>query len=287
MKEKSDMNLSAIVEQIIKSEANPPLFEYTKELFWNDPYISTQMLEAHLNPNHDAASRNPKTIKATVEHLFSAGILKEGMRVLDLGCGPGLYAEMIQAKGVRVVGIDGSENSIAYAQERNTRLKLGIEYKQMDFFEMNFEAEFDVVLQIYGEINTFSPENRDRLFQLIHQALKPEGAFVFDATTRNMRDFKAPKVSWYVSGPGFWSGEEHLVLEQSIDYPADSIWLEQYFVMDSRGLKIYRNWFHDHDRESIKTVVEANGYKLEHAWGDLTGKPYDKDSQWIGVVARK
>ena len=133
----------------------------------------------------------------TVNHLFDQGIIREGMRVLDLGCGPGLYSELIQARGATVVGLDGSENSINYATERSDRLDLGIDYHHMDFFEMPFENEFDVVLQIYGELNAFSPKNRDRLLALIRRALKEDGVFAFDVTTRANRDVARTKPSWY------------------------------------------------------------------------------------------
>ncbi|HSN67560.1 MAG TPA: methyltransferase domain-containing protein, partial [Fusibacter sp.] len=219
MNENTNQVLIKLLSELIDADKRPPLYEYTGELFWNDPHISKQMLAAHLNPDHDAASRNQQAIIKTVNHLFDSGILKKGMRVLDLGCGPGLYSELIQLKGATVVGLDGSENSIQYARERSERLGLGIDYHHMDFFEMPFENEFDVVLQIYGELNTFSPENRDRLLALIRRSLKDDGVFVFDVTTRANRDMARTKPSWYTDTSGFWSGEPHLVLEQSFDYP--------------------------------------------------------------------
>ena len=145
-----------LISKIVINSQKPPLFEYTDQPFWNDPYISKQMLEAHLNPDIDGASRNAKAIQNTVDHLFEEGIIKRGMRVLDLGCGPGLYSEFIQKRGASVVGIDCSENSIQYASKRNDSLGLGIEYYQMDFFDMTFEDEFNVVLKIIGKVNTFS-----------------------------------------------------------------------------------------------------------------------------------
>lgn len=280
-------HLSQLMSKLIEGDKRPPLYEYTGELFWNDPHISKQMLAAHLNPEHDAASRNQQAIVKTVNHLFDSGIIKEGMRVLDLGCGPGLYSELIQAKGAMVVGIDGSENSIQYASERNERLGLGIEYHHMDFFEMPFENEFDVVLQIYGELNTFSPENRDRLLALIRKALKTDGVFVFDVTTRANRDQERTKPSWYTDASGFWSGEPHLVLEQSFDYPEASAWVDQYIILDTKGVKIIRNWFNDHDLASIKEVMQNNGFQILNYWSDLTGTTYSEDSLWIGVVAGK
>ena len=35
----------------------PTLWQRSEELFWNDEHISKGMLEAHLNPDWDAASR--------------------------------------------------------------------------------------------------------------------------------------------------------------------------------------------------------------------------------------
>ena len=287
MSQNTSQQMSQLISQIIVADKKPPLFEYTGALFWNDPHISKQMLQAHLNPEHDAASRNQQAIIKTVNHLFDQGIIREGMRVLDLGCGPGLYSELIQARGATVVGLDGSENSINYATERSDRLDLGIDYHHMDFFEMPFENEFDVVLQIYGELNAFSPKNRDRLLALIRRALKEDGVFAFDVTTRANRDVARTKPSWYTDASGFWSGEPHLVLEQSYDYPEASAWVDQFIIMDTKGVKIIRNWFNDHDLASITEVMQNNGYQIQNYWSDLTGTAYSEDSLWIGIVARK
>ena len=45
--------------------------------------------------------------------MLGSGILKPGMKLLDLGCGPGLYAERLVRAGIEVVGVDISENSLA------------------------------------------------------------------------------------------------------------------------------------------------------------------------------
>ena len=65
--------LNAIKElnRIVKEHLNPPLFEKgkTQEDFWDNEHISKMMLMAHLNPNWDAASRKPATIKGTCQWL--------------------------------------------------------------------------------------------------------------------------------------------------------------------------------------------------------------------------
>lgn len=39
----------------------PPLYTKTEIPFWDDEHISLQMLNAHLNPDYDGASRKSQT----------------------------------------------------------------------------------------------------------------------------------------------------------------------------------------------------------------------------------
>ena len=81
------------------------------------------MLAAHLDPTNDLASRRPETIDRSVDWLMQTLNLESGDALLDLGCGPGLYASRFARKGVQVTGVDYSRRSIdyavAYAQEHD------------------------------------------------------------------------------------------------------------------------------------------------------------------------
>ena len=59
---------------------------------WTDPSISPRMHEAHLDPASDAASYRPERREKICLHLMNKLNLQKGSRLLDLGCGPGLYA---------------------------------------------------------------------------------------------------------------------------------------------------------------------------------------------------
>ena len=58
------------------------------------------------------ASRPAAFLDRSAAWLASALDLTEGSRLLDLGCGPGLYAERFARCGVRVLGIDVSRRSL-------------------------------------------------------------------------------------------------------------------------------------------------------------------------------
>jgi len=291
---------SETLDFIRKYSARPALFEPGEPRFWDDPHISKSMLEEHLNPKHDAASRKTETIDKTVGHLFKSKIIEPEMKVLDLGCGPGLYSERICRAGACVAGLDISENSIRYAQNSAVRAGLmtsgacclkqadsKIEYHCMNFFDMDYREEFDAVIQIYGELCTFSDEMRDRLLKLIHKALKKGGKFVFDVSTRRLRERGGLKNGWYISREGFWRPGKHMVLEQGFDFPEEDVWLDQYIVIDQQRAGVYRNWFHDYSLDTISSVLTGAGFNIRSAWNDLTGTGLTEDGEWIAICAGK
>lgn len=279
-----NLNLLSFIEQYAKK---PALFEPGEAKFWDDPYISKSMLKAHLNPNNDVASRRHVTIDKTVRNLIDSKIIIPGMKILDLGCGPGLYAERLCREGVVVVGIDKSKRSIEYAEKSAADKGLKIEYRCSDFFDMDYIEEFDAVIQIYGEINTFSDKSRDKLFGLVHLSLKKDGLFIFDVSTRQLRSKYGILNRWYISEGGFWRPSKHIVMEQGFDYPNEEVWLDQYIVIDEYGAKTYRNWFHDYSVESIEPTLFNAGYKTKHVWNDLTGSKFTDDGDWIAICSEK
>ncbi len=71
--------MNDLMAKLMKVSAKPRLFEPGEPRFWNDPHISKSMLRAHLDPNHDAASRMPEIIGSTVGHLLNSRVLTPGL----------------------------------------------------------------------------------------------------------------------------------------------------------------------------------------------------------------
>lgn len=78
----------------ITSKPQPYEF-YTAKDLWTDEHVSKKMLAYHLNESVDAASRNHAFIDrscAWIIHKFGLG---DGSKVIDFGCGPGLYTSRL------------------------------------------------------------------------------------------------------------------------------------------------------------------------------------------------
>lgn len=275
-------------EQLKDLQEKPAPFTPGETLFWDDPHISAGMLAAHLNPTHDLASRRPEIIERSVAWLAETLGLGPGKAVIDLGCGPGLYAGRLARRGVSVTGVDGSRRSIDHAVSRAGEEGLSITYRYENYLALRDREQYDAALLIYGDFCPLSPQERRALLENVYRALKPGGHFVLDVTTRIHRLRHGNRNGWYVADSGFWKPGPHLVLEEGFDYPDQSIFLDQAVVVEADGkVSVYRNWFQDYTREAITSELAEGGFAVKSTWSDLTGTPYTDETEWIGVVAQK
>ncbi|MFZ5966935.1 MAG: class I SAM-dependent methyltransferase [Bacillota bacterium] len=238
----------------------PQLFEPGDENIWTDPYISQRMVEAHLNTDHDAASRKASTIRKTVEWIDS--MLPRNAKILDLGCGPGLYAEQFAELGHHVMGIDMNPYSIDYALENAKKKDLKIKYINESYFEVTLDEQFDAVIMIYCDMGTHSNENRDRLLRQIKKYLKPNGKLIFDVFNEKLIEDKKENRSWeYFNEAGFWTDEPHLVLSETLHYKESSLFCYQYVVITQNTQKLYRVWEHYYRENEIIQLLYNHGYE--------------------------
>ena len=78
-----------------------------------------------------------------IDHIVSALGLVPGMRVLDVGCGPGRHAYELAQRGITVHGIDISQTFVDLAQESAPS---GATFQRMDARALTFENEFDAAI---------------------------------------------------------------------------------------------------------------------------------------------
>ncbi len=265
----------------------PEPFASGEPRFWDDEHISQQLLAAHLDPETDLASRRPGMIDATVQWLLEYLHLRPGDRVLDLGCGPGLYCERFSRAGLDVTGIDFSQRSIEFARAEAGGNGLAVDYQYGNYLDVPFPHRLRAIFMIYGDFCVLSNRQRDGLLGKIAASLDNGGRFVFDVSARKHRQEAGARNQWAFFESGFWKPVPHLVLTQGFDYPSEGVFLDQFVVITEDGaVSVYRNWFHDYSLETITAALAARGFAVEAGWSDLAGTPYDPSGGWIGVAAR-
>ncbi len=277
-----------IMENLIKHMRKPEPFAKSTAPFWDDPHISQQMLKAHLDPDSDVASRKHEAIDKAVEWIRRELTLQEGDHILDLGCGPGLYCTRFAEKGMIVTGIDYSKRSIQYAKDYAASNKLNINYIYKDYLTIDYRNAFDLVTLIYYDFGVLSDGNRDLLLKKIHDAIKPDGCFVFDIYTPKYHDPVKEERTWKHENKGFWKPIPYLLFTEKIKYPEQDVLLTQYFVLDSNSnFDIYRIWDHAYTKHSISQVLSNAGFHAMHFYADITGSEYSDNSKTMAIIAKK
>lgn len=275
------------IDLLNRVSEKPKHFDKGEELFWNDEHISKGMLEAHLDPEWDAASRKHDTINKTCDWITSKLQLPESAEVIDLGCGPGLYCNLLSKKGYRVTGLDYSKRSIDFAQQTAREDGLGIDYVLMDYLHMNYINKFDLALMIYFDFGVFSNEERDILLKRIWNSLKKNGVFAFDLMTSKSIPEEKSNWSVYKQG-GFWKQNSYVELFHSFYYEEINASLRQHIIIEDSGkISVYRLWDRYYSREEITRVLNKSGFDVLGIYNDLTGNKYIETSETLGVIARK
>ena len=103
-----------------------------------------------------------------------------GLRVLDIGTGPGFYAIILAARGYRVTAVDFSEQMLAEARRNAGPLAERIDFRQMDAHALDFpDGCFDVIVTRNLTWNLTDPL---RAYRDWMRVLRPGGSMlVFDA----------------------------------------------------------------------------------------------------------
>jgi SAM-dependent methyltransferase len=97
--------------------------------------------------------------------LLRLGGLREGMSVLDAGCGSGFFTRHFAAVGAAVVGLDRDSGMLAYARQRDARPP----YVQGDLLALPFaDRSFDVAAAVTSLC--FVADERRALGELIRVA---------------------------------------------------------------------------------------------------------------------
>jgi len=121
--------------------------------------------------------RTAEETDALVEHLR----LSPDTRVLDLACGAGRHSLELARRGIPVLGLDYSEPSLERARQAADAEGLEIEFVHGDMRALQFDDEFDVVVNLFSAFGYFDDAADDeRTIAGVARALHPRGRFALE-----------------------------------------------------------------------------------------------------------
>jgi SAM-dependent methyltransferase len=274
------------LSDIIQRNMEPKPWEEGEKIPWNDPAFSQRMLKEHLSQKHDAASRRTPILKSHVDWIHSFVLDGKPSRILDLGCGPGLYAARLSKLGHACHGIDFSPASIEYAVKHAPE---NCSYVLGDIRSTDFGSGYDLVMLIFGEFNVFKPEDAKSILQKAHAALNPGGKLLLEVSTFDtIYEIGNQPATWYSAENELFADAPHLCLMESFWDDERSVAIERFYIVDVASGEVTRHSASSQAYENVQFVemLKEAGFQASKLFPSLTGK-LDELSEMLVVLAQK
>lgn len=268
----------------------PALYSrYTAKTLWTDPFIARKMLEFHLNPGSDLASRKPAFIDQSVAWMKKRFGIVPGTRITDFGCGPGLYTSRFAQLGANVTGLDFSRNSLDYARSQAEERHLDIQYVEADYLTYDGAPEScDLICLIYCDLCPLSPAQRKSLFTTFRKMLAPQGRLFLDVWTRAYYETRREEEEFaHRMMDGFWSAEDYYGFHHTFKYDEAGVVLDKFTILEpSRTLSVY-NWLQCYAPGQLEAEMAEAGLTVEDTFSNVAGAPLEPHSLSMAAIARR
>ncbi len=206
-----------------------------------------------------------------VAFLVDALELEPGMRVLDVGCGPGRHAHALGRRGIGVLGVDISRRFVDLAR---IDAPPGVAFERADARALAYDAEFDAAISLcQGGFGLQGLDGGDgRVLEGIGRALRPGGALALSAFSAYFQ------VRW---------------LDETMTFDAEhGVNHERTTIKDEAGHDAPAElWTTCFTPRELRLLCGAAGLAVEHIWSVEPGRyrahPPDVEHPELLVVARK
>jgi SAM-dependent methyltransferase len=230
-------------------------------------------------------------ITDTSDFHFYLSLAKESKgTVLDIGCGTGRVLKALFEAGYEVVGMDFSESMLNVAEKKLT--EAGFKPKLFQADMRNFHIEERVSLAIIPNcsmIYIYNDEDRQKVFQSVHQSLETGGLFAFDFDTELI---SVEETQPWLSTQSIDTSKGEVVIStvqiKGINEQLRVINMVNYRYQSEKVCSVTVNSSFEATCSSSKMteLLEKEGFRVRGIYGDYQFSPYKGEDLCV-VVAEK
>lgn len=209
-------------------------------------------------------------------------------RILDLACGFGRHSIALACRGFSVVGIDITKDFIDDANKCAKSLSLKIDFINADIRDTSYNNEFDVVLNLSdGAIGYLENDVENlKIFDVISNALKPEGKHFMDICNAEHAEKYFPKRYWEIgtttlSLPMFdWDGENRRMLFCEWEIAFGEIAQKPFSLDECTSARLY-------SKSELDKILNERNMQIINTFSNYYGKEATDKELQLMVYSKK
>lgn len=211
-------------------------------------------------------------------------------RILDAGCGPGLYAVPLAALGHEVTGIDVSAPALRHARglARDRNLLGKARFVRGDLRDVPLTpGGFDAALLVYFVLEAFTRADQAKVLARLATSLRPQGALIVEMRLRP--DQPPGRIDWWDVVPNsLLSDRRHVLLGDAVyDQRRHTYVLREVAIFDNGSVSVRQTSGWLCPFASIPRLFAGAGLPEVTMFDGWTGSPAHALSEAILVVARR
>jgi SAM-dependent methyltransferase len=267
----------------------PIPFDPAYELDWGEPEFARRLLREHLDQSHDGASRRATIIARHVRRLRRL-IPATPSRILDAGCGPGLYAVELARLGHHVTGVDVSAPALRHARSlvRDAKPSGSAAFLRADLRDVELApGTFDAALLVYYVIEAFPRAIQPLVLTRLANALGSDGVLIAEMRLRPQQP--PGRLEWWDAVPSsLLSDRGHLLLGDSVyDQRRHTYVLRDVAIFDNGTVSVRQTSAWMCPFGSIPRLFQRGGLRVVAMYDGWTGETGSPASESVLVVARR
>jgi ubiquinone/menaquinone biosynthesis C-methylase UbiE len=204
---------------------------------------------------------------------------------VDLACGTGSVALLLAEEGLRVVGVDLSEEMLTVAAQRAQEADVFVQYTCQPLQEMRLPRGVDLaVCALDGLDYILDPADCAEAIRRVYKALNPGGIFIFDVNT--------PEKLRAMDGQVFLDEDDDVYCVWRGEFDEQTNICSYGMDLFQRRGEIWERSFEEHreyayTRQQLTQFLKAAGFTHIHVYADGLLEAPRAGEQRIYFSARK
>ncbi len=225
----------------------------------------------------------PERTRLETDNIVHLLNLPRGATVLDLCCGYGRHAIELARRGYKVTGFDLSEVLLQRARSDAERAGVDVQWVQGDMRELQFEAEFDAVINVFNSFGYLESDGEDqRVLERVWKTLKPGGLFLQEIGNRDgfVRTYQPTRVTHL---------PDELIVVSECEFDLLRSRLHDHITLLYPDGRRTSSEFYNriYSLTEIAKMLQVAGFEVEQYFGRLDGTELTLDSVFIVTLNRK